>query len=55
MYRYFFFTKQNSKIQMQKSLSFIGWNLEIEKLVVHLTTLLKNWNKSPNIIITQLR
>lgn len=38
---------------MQKRLSPIERNMKIENLVIQLTTLLENWDKSPNVSITQ--
>lgn len=37
---------------MQKTLFSIKYNLEIENLVIHLTALLENWDKDPNVSIT---
>lgn len=51
----FFLTKQNLEIEIRKLLSPIEHSLEIENLVIQLTTLLKNWDKSPNVNIIQLR
>ena len=46
-------TERNSEIEKRKPLSPTERSSEIENLVVQLTTLLENWDKGPNVNITQ--